>query len=126
MKVIDDGEFKDWCGRYPIRFQNAKSFQKVYDWLYSNHPEHKFAVLLDCTEGYLDLDELFVYFLGDIAEEAASDCGMKLVYDDRIAAFWKEQEDGTFECTRCRKRSPSKTKFCPHCGKEIYQLPEVD
>lgn len=126
MKVIDDGEFKDWCGRYPIRFQKAKSFQKVYDWLYSNHPEHKFAVLFDCTEGYLDLDELFVYFLGDIAEEAASECGMKCIYDDRIVAFWKEQEDGTFKCTRCRKLSPSKTKFCPHCGKEIHQLPEVD
>lgn len=39
---------------------------------------------------------------------------------------YKEQEDGTFECTRCRKRSPSKTKFCPHCRKEIHQLPEVD
>lgn len=125
MKVIDDGEFKDWYGRYPIRFQNAKSFQKVYDWLYSNHPEHKFAVLLDCTEGYLDLEELFVYFLGDIAEEAASDCGMKLIYDDRIAAFWEEQGSG-FQCTRCRKLSPSKTKYCPHCGKKIYQPPEIN
>jgi len=126
MKVTDnDGEFKDWYDRYPIRFQNAKSFQKVYDWLYSHYPEHKFAVIFDCTEGYLDLDELFVYFLGDIAEEAASDCGMKLVYDDRIAAFWEEQ-DGSFQCTRCRKLSPSKTKYCPHCGKEIYQPPEIN
>ena len=125
MKVIEDEEFKDRYGRYTIRFQNAKSFQKVYDWLYSHYPEHKFAVIFDCTEGYLDLDELFVYFLGDIAEEAASDCGMKLVYDDRIAAFWEEQGSG-FQCTRCRKLSPAKTKYCPHCGKEIYQPPEIN
>ena len=121
MKVIDnDGEFKDRYDRYPIRFQKAKSFQKVYDWLYSHYPDHKFAVMFDCTEGYLDLDELFVYFLGDIAEEAASECGMKLIFDDRIAAEWKELEDGTFQCTRCKKASPSPTKFCPHCGKQIW------
>jgi hypothetical protein len=125
MKVIEDGEFEDRYGRCPIRFQNAKSFQKVYDWLYSHYPDYKFAVIFDVTEEYQELDEIFAYFLGDVAEEAASETGMKLVYDDRIAAFWEEQ-DGSFQCTRCRKLSSAKTKFCPHCGKEIYQLPKVD
>lgn len=120
MKVIEDEEFKDRYGRYSIRFQNAKSFQKVYDWLFSHYPDYKFAVVFDCTEEYQDLDEIFVFFLGDVAEEAAAELDMKLVYDDRIATFWKEQDNG-FQCTRCKKLSPAKTKFCPHCGKEIRE-----
>lgn len=124
MKVIEDEEFKDRYGRYTIRFQNAKSFQKVYDWLYSHYPDYKFAVVFDCTEEYQDLDEIFVFFLGDVAEEAAAECSMKLVFDDRIAAFWKQQNDG-FQCTCCKKLSSSKTKFCPHCGKEI-RFPPTD
>lgn len=122
IKVIEDEEFKDRYGRYPIRFQKAKSFQKVYDWLFAHYPDSKFAVIFDCTEGYLDLDELFVYFLGDVAEEAASEIGMKCIYDDRIAAEWKEDGEG-FKCSRCGYHSGTKTKFCPNCGKEIWHPP---
>lgn len=125
MKVKDGDDFHDIWGRYPIRFSKVRNLREVHDWLWKHYQGHKFAIMFDeSKDEYEDFGtEIYVYFLSDIAADAALEIGMKLVYDDRISTEWIEDENGGFYCSRCSFQSESKTKFCPNCGKKIWFPP---
>ena len=78
MRIITDK--KDRFGNFPIWF-NSHNLRDINDYLQSRYDGFKFAIIIDASKGECAPLEkpLPVYFLDEIAEEAAEWVGKKLV-----------------------------------------------
>lgn len=78
MKVIEDAG-ADRFGKYPIIFKSAK-INEIHDYLFAHYQGYKFAIIFDETKDEWEpQEEVYVYFLDEILEEAASYAGKKVV-----------------------------------------------
>ena len=78
MKVIQDAQ--DRHGNSCMIFDTT-DLRKIYEWLYANYSgnEFKFGVLIDVPDEYAEPPkETYVYFLDEIAKEAAYYAGYSL------------------------------------------------
>lgn len=77
MKVVEGKE--DRFGKHPIIFKSF-NLKQIHQWLFNNYYGYKFAILIDeAIDEYQEIDEVYVYFLDEIAEEVADYCGAELI-----------------------------------------------
>lgn len=77
MKVIEGKENR--FGKHPIIFKSC-NLKQIYHWLFNNYYGYKFAIVMDTNfDEYQEMEETYVYFLDEIAEEVADYCGVEFI-----------------------------------------------